>query len=484
MAAERQRAFGWLLATVVLGPLPLRAWLAETVGLAPDEMYYFGWSRRLAAGYLDHPPAVAWIIRAGTEVGGDGRLGIRLGALALGGVGMPLVLALLAREAGLRGRLALLLPASAALLPLGLAAGLLMTPDVPLLLCWTLAAALLLRARRTGRIWAWVGAGVAAGAALLSKHSAWVLLASVAVGILGDGTGRRQLRGPGPWLSLALALAVAAPNLAWDLARGAPSLGFQLAHGTSGGDSLGAPLRLLELVGGQVGLLTPLVALGCVFFLRRGAPDRAGGRLLVALAAGPLVVFGAAALLAHPEANWPAPAHPALLAGALLWLQSRLDRAADDPAQRRRLALWTVAALGTGLVVSALGAAHLLRPLPFPPAAEEPAARLRAWEDLPPWLEREGLVAADGYELAAALAYELRGRATVLDGRREALPAGRPCAVVAVAPGSVLPTLPSWAPRSARPLGARAMRRSDGRAVRTLSAWSAPDCSALMAEVR
>ena len=48
--------------------------------LFPDETYYWDWSRHLAAGYFDHPPAIAWTIGAGALVGGATPFGVRLGA--------------------------------------------------------------------------------------------------------------------------------------------------------------------------------------------------------------------------------------------------------------------------------------------------------------------------------------------------------------------------------------------------------------------
>ena len=39
--------------------------------LSADEAYYWLWSRHLAAGYYDHPPAIAFVIRAGTLLFGD-----------------------------------------------------------------------------------------------------------------------------------------------------------------------------------------------------------------------------------------------------------------------------------------------------------------------------------------------------------------------------------------------------------------------------
>ena len=62
-----------LLRLVVAGMLPLSA----------DEAYYWLWSRHLAAGYYDHPPAIAFLIRAGTALFGDTAFGVRLFAVLL-----------------------------------------------------------------------------------------------------------------------------------------------------------------------------------------------------------------------------------------------------------------------------------------------------------------------------------------------------------------------------------------------------------------
>src|SRR5439155_8985940 len=62
----------------------LRLSVAATAPIAPDEAYYWVWSRALAPGYSDHPPMVALWVRLGTLVAGDTPLGIRLlGPLAV-----------------------------------------------------------------------------------------------------------------------------------------------------------------------------------------------------------------------------------------------------------------------------------------------------------------------------------------------------------------------------------------------------------------
>ena len=71
----------YLLAIVALMLLRLAAaWLLP---LSADEAYYWLWSRHLAAGYFDHPPAIAFVIRSGTLVLGETPLGLRLAPFLL-----------------------------------------------------------------------------------------------------------------------------------------------------------------------------------------------------------------------------------------------------------------------------------------------------------------------------------------------------------------------------------------------------------------
>ena len=59
-----------LIAVLIL----LRAVMAAWLPLSADEAYYWLWSRHLAAGYYDHPPAIAFLIRLGTLLFGDTRI--------------------------------------------------------------------------------------------------------------------------------------------------------------------------------------------------------------------------------------------------------------------------------------------------------------------------------------------------------------------------------------------------------------------------
>src|SRR2546423_13817512 len=67
------------VAALVVLRLVAAAWTPLTF----DEAYYWMWSKHLAGGYYDHPPMVAYVIRAGTIIAGDTELGVRLVSILL-----------------------------------------------------------------------------------------------------------------------------------------------------------------------------------------------------------------------------------------------------------------------------------------------------------------------------------------------------------------------------------------------------------------
>ena len=74
-AKKYQKAFFILLIATTI----FRLFYIQWVELAPDEAYYYTWSRNLQWGYYDHPPMVGFLIRGFTAIGGQGEFGVRLG---------------------------------------------------------------------------------------------------------------------------------------------------------------------------------------------------------------------------------------------------------------------------------------------------------------------------------------------------------------------------------------------------------------------
>src|SRR5664279_4229347 len=117
---------------IVLALVALRLVAAAWTPLTFDEAYYWMWSKHLAGGYYDHPPAVAVVIRLGTLIAGDTELGVRLASILLA---LPMSWAVFRTASILFGgqRVA---ATSAILLNITLMAAvgtLIVTPDSPLL---------------------------------------------------------------------------------------------------------------------------------------------------------------------------------------------------------------------------------------------------------------------------------------------------------------------------------------------------------------
>jgi 4-amino-4-deoxy-L-arabinose transferase-like glycosyltransferase len=394
---------GWLLALAAL--TALRLVVAAVTPLAPDEAYYWVWSRSLQAGYLDHPPMVAFFIAAGTALAGETALGVRL----LGPLGLAAGSLLLARAAEdlFPGRNAG--PWAAALLNATLLAGVggvTMTPDTPLLLFWTAALWAVARLHRTGDGRWWLAVGALAGLALASKYTAALFGAGLVIWLLADPAARRWLTGWHLWAGGALAVLVFAPVVAWNAAHGWASFAKQGGRAGSG-DPADAIRFLGELVAGQAALATPLVFAFCVAGAGAAAIRAWRGRDGAAMLLSALVLPGAALFLwqatgSRVQGNWPAILYPAAaIAGAALlrapaWLRLRVP----------------ALVLG-GVMTAAAYVQASAAPLPLPRRQDPTLARLGGWPGLAAAVEvaalqhGAGFVATEEYGLAAQLAWHL-----------------------------------------------------------------------------
>ena len=75
--ARPPRSLLVFLALITLARLAAAAF----VPLSEDEAYYRLWAQSLQLGYLDHPPMIAWFVRAGMTIAGDNALGVRLASV-------------------------------------------------------------------------------------------------------------------------------------------------------------------------------------------------------------------------------------------------------------------------------------------------------------------------------------------------------------------------------------------------------------------
>lgn len=340
-----------------------------------DEAYYWVWSLRPALGYYDQPPLTAWVLAVARQLG-DHALALRLPGILAGALA-PLLLLPHARRPGL-----FLLWCAA--LPPFFWLGLFATPDALLLPAWALALAGALRGGR-----GWLFAGLGAGLAFLAKHSGAAVLPLL---LLAADPAER--RGRWPWLGLALAVALAAPNLAWNAAHGWVTVGFQLGEGLLHPRAPGwaGPLQVF---GQQLGVVTPVAAIAGLAWMARPPRGRVD-RMLWATSAPLLAFFALAAIGGPPDAHWPAPAWIGVGLG--------LSRAAG------RLPRLAGAGALLALAFDALLAVHASRPLLDLPL--DPGDRLREGRALarrvePLLAERPLPVFTERYQEAALLRWHL-----------------------------------------------------------------------------
>ena len=345
---------------IAIGAAVFRLLLFLGLDLYADEAYYWMWGRRPATGYLDHPPMVAWLVRAGGALL-PAEPGVRILFVACGALAVVFA-GLIARELSDDPRAPGVAAVLAATSPILMLTGGLALPDAPVEAAYAVATWLLVRARGRG----WITAGVAVGLALLSKYTAALLAPALLLLLLVDPDLRRQLKTPWPWLGGAVAVLVFLPNLLWNASHGWVSIVVQMRHGTASGATLRS---FLEFVGGLVGgagvVAFPLGA----WRLARGR-DTASLRVAAATLV-PVAVTTLSALRGKVEANWAALVFPALCGAAAAQLV-RLR-----PRWSAGLLSFTV---GLGMV-AAVGVGLELRNPSLIPADSEAAKRFRGWPE-------------------------------------------------------------------------------------------------------
>lgn len=309
------------LLLALLGALTLyRVWLLQHLGLDlfVDESQYWFWSTELAWGYYSKPPAIALLIKVSGWLLGDGPLAVKAPALLLQALIPLLAYAIGARMAG--SRIGLWAALAVATAPIAAGLALFATTDSPLILCWLLACWALLRALERDHWSDWLLLGAAIGLGLLSKYTMLAFGASAALTLLLVPRGRAALRSPRPWVAALLALALFAPNVAWNASLGFPTFQHvsEITHdrGSEGGwGTLGEFIAAQWLLAGPVFASAALVAL-----LRWRSWLLDSRATVLTMAAVPLLAIGLVqAWRGGANANWAAPALVvAVLLGAVL----------------------------------------------------------------------------------------------------------------------------------------------------------------------
>lgn len=300
----------------VLALVALRLVAAAWTPLTFDEAYYWMWSQHLAGGYYDHPPMVAYVIRAGTLLAGDTELGVRLASILLA---LPMSFAIYRATLILFGSVRAAATATILLNATLMAAvgTLIVTPDSPLLVASSFVLFFLAKIVETGRGAWWLAVGAAIGAALSSKYTALFFGPAVLIWLLAVPKQRRWLASPWPYFGALVSLAIFAPVLVWNADHGWVSFIKQMGRARIEDFR---PVFIGELIPTQIAFATPLVfmlgAMGLYALARRKA-GTVDPRILIDVLFWVIVAYFVwHSLHARVEANWFAPVYPAFVVAA------------------------------------------------------------------------------------------------------------------------------------------------------------------------
>lgn len=284
-----------------------------TLPLHPDEAYYWAWSRHLELSYFDHPPMVAYFIRL-TTLFSQSEFAIRLTAVICMTVAAWVLYRL---SLGLFGEhiadISLLIMM---FLPVTQAGYLIVTPDSPLVLFWSLTLYCIYAAlwEKKSRFFYW--AGISAGLLLLSKYTGILLFPAIFLFLLLSKF-RKELTRRDIYITLSLALIIFAPVIIWNAQNDWVSFRFQLTHGM-GGDREYSLKHLGDFLGGQAFVANPIFMLAILYYAIRYIKANFRDEKLLFLATPFLFTFAFflyGGLSKKSEANW---AVPAYLTGTIL----------------------------------------------------------------------------------------------------------------------------------------------------------------------
>ena len=166
-------------------------------GIFRDEYYYIACSKRLAAGYVDHPPLAMFLMAAGRSLFGATEFGIRV----LPAMAHALVVALsglMARRLGGRRTAVFLACLTVFLAPIIIGHATIFQMNAFAYLFWALAAYLLVLIVERSRPSLWIMLGIVMGLGLLNKIDFLWFGAGLGAALLLTDL-RKHLRTPWPY---------------------------------------------------------------------------------------------------------------------------------------------------------------------------------------------------------------------------------------------------------------------------------------------
>ncbi len=197
-------------------------------GVMPQDAYYYMYSRHMSLSYFDHPAGVAVLLKIGTALLGDTAAAIKLTAFSTTLITLVVVYRL--ASLFISKQQALIFICVFACTPMLGILSWIVTPDVPLMLCWALAVLFIYKADTENTpIW-WGLAGIFTGLAFDSKYTAVFILAGLFFYLIVKPDRWQRIFSIGIFLYILAFAVTVLPVFIWNMENNWASIHFQTAQ--------------------------------------------------------------------------------------------------------------------------------------------------------------------------------------------------------------------------------------------------------------
>lgn len=286
-------------------------WLGH-YNLLAEEAYYWNYAQHLDFCYLDHPPMVALLIKASSIFFGTNEFSIRFPSL-ISWIVMTCfsykLTNLIARDAGLYSAMLL------GILPFFFLQSMVLTPDQPVMTCWSAALYYLYRCLALEDAFSWYKVGIWTGLGLLSKYTIILLAPITLIYLCVIPESRMWLIRKEPYLCAFITCLLFSPVIYWNINHHWISIIFQSSR------RLQMPFNFTfhNLVGLLFFFLTPLGIAGLWSIIKKNCPATPvlnllkTRRFIQLFTLTPLIFFSLFSLSREVKFNWIGPGLLALV---------------------------------------------------------------------------------------------------------------------------------------------------------------------------
>ncbi len=250
---KNNKAISW-----VLGFQLFRLILLPFMGLMPQDAYYYLYGQNLSLSYFDHPGMIGYILRIFTDIFGQNIFAIKLADFVITSLTIlsfyKLASYFLSKQKLQRAIILLASTIFVSILSFN------STPDVPLLLFWTLSLICLYKAIFEDKKWFWILSGIAMGIAFNSKYTALLLQIGLVAFLFFSNKYRKLLISPWLWIAIIISVVVMFPVWYWNYQNNFASFAFQSSERTNSITEFKiSPNYFFGAIGHQLFLLLPVL---------------------------------------------------------------------------------------------------------------------------------------------------------------------------------------------------------------------------------